>query len=149
MFKFRIKKYLKRTDFMNSVDTNKIWSKKVTIPETLETCQKWKQKVPWSLVSDPKRLIWGIYDWGSLIFPFLTFANGINIFTGMKLRTCKSKKYGSFSIWVKFIDILLRLKVLNLFSPGLWVQGWLCVTWNKLWRSDTMPLKFRSFRAKI
>lgn len=40
MFKFRIKKYLKRTDFMNSVDTNKIWSKKVTIPETLDIIEQ-------------------------------------------------------------------------------------------------------------
>ena len=33
MFGFKKKNYLKRTDFINSVDSNKIWSKSMTIPE--------------------------------------------------------------------------------------------------------------------
>ena len=40
MFKFRIKKYLKRTEFMNSGNNNKIWSKKVTITETLDIIEQ-------------------------------------------------------------------------------------------------------------
>ena len=33
MFGFKRKKYLKRTDFINSVDSNKIWSKSMTLSE--------------------------------------------------------------------------------------------------------------------
>ena len=33
MFVFKKKNYLKRTDFISSVDSNKIWSKSMTIPE--------------------------------------------------------------------------------------------------------------------
>lgn len=33
MFGFKKKNYLKKTDFINSVDSNKIWSKSMTIPE--------------------------------------------------------------------------------------------------------------------
>lgn len=33
MFRFKKKNYLKRTDFINSVDSNKIWSKSMTMPE--------------------------------------------------------------------------------------------------------------------
>lgn len=33
MFGFKKKNYLKRTDFINSVDSNKIWSKSMTKPE--------------------------------------------------------------------------------------------------------------------
>lgn len=33
MFGFKKKNYLKRTDFINSVDSNKIWSKSMTMPE--------------------------------------------------------------------------------------------------------------------
>lgn len=34
MFGFKKKNYLKRTDFINSIDSNKIWSKTMTIDET-------------------------------------------------------------------------------------------------------------------
>ena len=33
MYGFKKKNYLKRTDFINSVDSNKIWSKSMTMPE--------------------------------------------------------------------------------------------------------------------
>ena len=34
--KFKKKNYLKRTDFINSVDSNKIWSKSMTLDEIKE-----------------------------------------------------------------------------------------------------------------
>ena len=35
--KFKKKNYLKRTDFINSVDSNKIWSKSMTLDEIKES----------------------------------------------------------------------------------------------------------------
>lgn len=40
MFGFKKKNYLRRTDFINSVDSNKIWSKTMTISETKEVLEK-------------------------------------------------------------------------------------------------------------
>lgn len=39
MFGFKKKNYLKRTDFINSVDSNKIWSKSMTIREIKDLLQ--------------------------------------------------------------------------------------------------------------
>ena len=40
MFNFKTKNYLKRTDFINSVDSNKIWLKSMAIPEIKRLLEK-------------------------------------------------------------------------------------------------------------
>ena len=45
MFGFKKKNYLKRNDFISSVDSNKIWSKSMTIPEIYELLEKLETKI--------------------------------------------------------------------------------------------------------
>lgn len=45
MFEFKKKNYLKRIDFINSVDSNKIWLKTMTISETKELLEKLKSEI--------------------------------------------------------------------------------------------------------
>ncbi len=45
MFGFKKKNYLKRSDFISSVDSNKIWSKSMTIPEIYELLEKLETKI--------------------------------------------------------------------------------------------------------
>ena len=42
--KFKKKNYLKRTDFINSVDSNKIWSKSMTLDEIKELLEHLKNE---------------------------------------------------------------------------------------------------------
>lgn len=43
--KFKKKNYLKRTDFINSVDSNKIWSKSMTLDEIKELLEHLKNEI--------------------------------------------------------------------------------------------------------
>lgn len=43
--KFKKKNYLKRTDFINSVDSNKIWSKSMTLDEIKELLEYLKNEI--------------------------------------------------------------------------------------------------------
>ena len=43
--KFKKKNYLKRTDFINSVDSNKIWSKSMTLDEIKELFEHLKNEI--------------------------------------------------------------------------------------------------------
>ena len=45
MFNFKIKKYLKRTDLINSVNSDKIWSKSLTMPEIKELLEALETKI--------------------------------------------------------------------------------------------------------
>ena len=45
MFGFKKKNYLKRTDFINSVDSNKIWSKTMTPSEIKELLGKLETEI--------------------------------------------------------------------------------------------------------
>ena len=45
MFGFKKKNYLKRTDFINLIDCNKIWSKSMTISEIKELLKKLEKEI--------------------------------------------------------------------------------------------------------